>query len=128
LNTLMPSIVTLRFVSVAWGLLSLWLAFMCFTSLSMLGFPDGYISPYDIATKQFHELMAWLVVGQGAYFLVKGLISKMLGPASLLLQVFVAGALVFIPINVVESCPRWDKCMDAYQALTGNFMDDGTGG
>jgi hypothetical protein len=124
----MTSTLTVRFASIAWGLLSLWLAFMCFISLSMLGFPDGYISPYDIATKPFQEIMAWLVVAQGAYFLITGLISKKLRPASLLLQAGVAGVLVFIPLNVVESCPRWDTCSAAYQAMTGDFMDDGTGG
>jgi len=124
----MSSTYTLRFVSIAWGLTSLLFAFMCFTSLSMLGFPDGYITPYDIATKQLQEFMAWLVVAQGAYFLITGLVSKKLRPASLLLQAFVAGGLVLIPIYVVDSCPRWDACTSAYQAMTGNFMDDGTGG
>lgn len=124
----MSSITLLRLTSVAWGLLSLLLAFMLFTNLSMLGFPDGYISPYDTATRQLQEVMAWLVVAQGAYFLVIGVIAKCLRPAGLLIQIFVTGALVFAPINVVESCPRWNSCAGAYEAITGNFMDDGTGG
>jgi len=124
----MPSIFVLRLTALAWGLISLLLAFMLFTNLSMLGFPDGYISPYDIATRQLQEIMAWLVVAQGGYFLVIGVVAKGLSPAWLLLQIFIAGALVFVPINVLESCPRWDSCTSAYQAITGNFMDDGTGG
>ncbi|MDB5528555.1 MAG: hypothetical protein JWR51_1658 [Devosia sp.] len=124
----MSSILLLRLTSVTWGLLSLLLAFMLFTGLSMLGFPDGYISPYDTATRQLQEVLAWLVVAQGAYFLLIGVVAKCLRPAGLLLQILVTGTLVFVPINVVESCPRWDSCTSAYQAITGNFMDDGTGG
>lgn len=119
---------TLRIASVGWGLLSLLLAFMCFTSLSMLGFPDGYISPYDIATRPLQEVMSWLIVAQGAYFLLTGFVGRKLQPARLALKVLVLAALTFVPISVVETCPRWDMCTRAYQAATGQFMDDGTGG
>lgn len=124
----MSSKLILRLLCIAWALFLFFLAFWCFTTLSMLGFPDGYISPYDLETKSVQEALAWLVVAQGAYFLLVGLASRTLRPASLLLQMFVAGALIFVPINVIESCPRWDSCSHAYQALTGNFVDDGTGG
>lgn len=124
----MPSIFPLRVTSVTWGLLSLLLAFMLFTNLSMLGFPDGYVSPYDTATRPLQEVLAWFVVAQGAYFLLIGVVAKRLRPAGLLLQIFLAGALATVPTNVVESCPRWDTCTSAYQAITGDYMDDGAGG
>ena len=121
-------IVRMRIASVAWGLLSLLLAFMCFTALSMLGFPDGYITPYDIATRQLKEVMNWLIVAQGLYSLCKGLVGRRLRPEGLVLQIGLVMALIFVPIGVVDSCPRWDMCTRAYEAMTGNFMDDGTGG
>jgi uncharacterized membrane protein len=124
----MSSIAILRLTYVTWGLLCLLLAFIRFTDISMLGFPDGYISPYDTATKQLQEVLAWLVVAQGAYFLLIGVAARGQRPAVLLLQIFVSAALVFVPTYVIDICPRWDTCTSAYQSITGNFMDDGTGG
>jgi hypothetical protein len=124
----MSSILPLRLISVTWGIVSLLLAFMLLSDLSMLGFPDGYISPYDAATRPLQELMAWLVIAQGAYFVLTGRVAKGLRSAGLLLKIFATGALVFVPINIVETCPRWDICASVYQAVTGNLMDDGTGG
>ena len=121
-------IVTLRIACVAWGLLSFLLAFMCFTALSMLGFPDGYITPYDVATRKLQEVMNWLVVAQGVYFLFTGVFGRELRPASLALKIVLVVALIFVPIVVVETCPEWNMCTQAYQAVTGDFMDDGTGG
>jgi hypothetical protein len=124
----MSSIAILRLTYATWGLLCLLLAFIRFTDISMLGFPDGYISPYDTATKQLQEVLAWLVVAQGAYFLLIGVVARGQRPAVLLLQIFVSAALVFVPTYVIDTCPRWDTCTSAYQSITGNFMDDGTGG
>lgn len=111
-----------------WGLLSLLLALIWFTNLSMLGFPDGYITPYDTATLKLQEVLTWLVVAQAVYFLFLGVFGKKLRPESLLLQIVVVVALIFAPIWIVESCPGWSTCTQAYQAVTGNFMDDGSGG
>jgi len=119
---------TLRIASVGWGLLTLFLAFTRFTSLSMLGFPDGYITPYDTATKSLQEVMAWLVVVQATYFLFAGFLGKELQPTRFVLQVLVVVVLVFVPMEVVETCPTWDICTGAYQAMTGELMDDGSGG
>ena len=64
--------IALRITCVGWGLLSLLLALIWFTNLSMLGFPDGYITPYDTATLKLQEVLTWLVVAQAVYFLFLG--------------------------------------------------------
>ena len=49
--------IALRITCVGWGLLSLLLALIWFPNLSMLGFPDGYITPYDIETMKLQEVL-----------------------------------------------------------------------
>ena len=100
---------------------------LCFVELSMKGFPDGYISPYARETAIPMQILAWLLVAQSLYFLVRGLRAR-LKFASLALQIVVASALILGPIRVVQSCPHWNACSQAYQAITGTMMDDGAGG
>jgi hypothetical protein len=73
-------------------------------NLSMLGFPDGYITPYDTVTKQPLEILSWVLVAQAVYFLFRGVIGK-LGSTALLSQIVVVLALVLAPIRIVETCP-----------------------
>lgn len=120
--------VSIRLLALAWALFSFVLACQHLTELSMLGFPDGYISPYDIETKLPMEVLSWLIAVQGACFLLLGLIGGNLRPGALLLQVSAAALFVVAPTGIVESCPRWDWCAQAYQQVTGTFLDDGSGG
>jgi hypothetical protein len=61
------------------------------------------------------------------YFLFRGFTGK-LGPTALLLQIAVVLALVLATIRIVETCPQWDFCTQAYERVTGTMMDDGSGG
>ena len=116
-----------RTVAVGWALLSLWLVMLCFIELSMKGFPDGYISPYARETAIPMQILAWLLVAQSLYFLFRGLRAR-LKFASLALQIAVAAALTLAPMQIVQSCPHWNACSQAYQSMTGTMLDDGAGG
>ncbi|HEY0034114.1 MAG TPA: hypothetical protein VGB81_12685 [Devosia sp.] len=130
-NNLRPSAsgsaAILKMIAAGWAIASLFLAFFLFTNLSMLGFPDGYITPYDTSTKQLLEILMWVLVAQAVYFLFRGFTGK-LGPTALLLQIAVVLALVLATIRIVETCPQWDFCTQAYERVTGTMMDDGSGG
>jgi hypothetical protein len=117
----------LKMFAAGWAIASLFLAFFSFINLSMLGFPDGYITPYDTATKQLLEILSWVLVAQAGYFIFRGFIGK-LGSTALFSQIAVVLALVLAPIRIVETCPQWDICTQVYEGVTGTMMDDGSGG
>jgi hypothetical protein len=120
--------VFLRIVLAGWAALSLWLALMCSIEQSMLGFPDGYIAPYDQVTRLPLEVIVWLATAQAVYFLLLAWLGKRLRLASLALQVAIAGLLTLAPMRVLQVCPQWNLCAQAYQSVTGTMMDDGAGG
>lgn len=111
-----------------WACLSCLLGLQCLVDLGMLGFPDGYITPYAKATSELLRILAWACVAQSLYFLCRGLFGKRLAPVLLLLQVLIAAALTVVPILIVKNCPRSQACSSVYQALTNTMMDDGAGG
>jgi hypothetical protein len=120
--------VAVRGGAIIWGLFGLWTFAICSIGISMEGFPDGYVTPYAQVTKVPLTILSWLALAQGAYFLFTGLRRKIPGVVGLCLQIVLAAALTVVPIQIVDACPRWDACSQAYQTLTGTVMDDGQGG
>lgn len=118
----------IRTAILLWACLSCLLALQCLVDLGMLGFPDGYITPYAKATSELLRILAWACVAQSLYFLCRGLFGKRFAPVPLLLQVVIAAALTAMPILIVKNCPRSQTCSSLYQALTNTMMDDGAGG
>ena len=118
----------IRAAILLWACLSCLLGLQCLVDLGMLGFPDGYITPYAKATSELLRILAWACVAQGLYFLCRGLFGKRIAPVPLLLQVLIAAALTAMPILIVKNCPRSETCSSLYQALTNTMMDDGAGG
>lgn len=123
-----PAAFMLRLLLVAWAVWSLWVAAMSFINLSMAGFPDGHLTPYDLATNGPLGIASWLTVVSGGYFLVRGLRGRKLAWTAMIVQVAIAAILTIAPIWVLDICPRWDLCGRAYQSVTGTFIDDGAGG
>jgi len=99
-----------------------------FVELGMLGFPDGYISPFARTTSPLLHGLAAACLAQGLYFLARGLFGRGLGARAFCLQLVLAAILTVRPVFIVKNCPRSPTCSSAYEALTGTMMEDGTGG
>lgn len=120
--------VFLRVAVLAWAGLSLLLAALWFVDLGMVGFPDGYVTPFARATGPLLHTLATACLIQGLYFLCRGLFGRGFGVLGLGLRILVAGILTVAPTLIVRNCPHSQTCSSAYEALTGTMMDDGTGG
>jgi len=110
----------------AWAGFSLFLSCQYLFGLYLLGFPDGYLTPYQRQTEPLRHVLAWLCVGQTLYFLIAGLRRQISG--RLLAQIAVAAPLMTVPMLIVETCPDTLVCAQAYEEITGERMDDGAGG
>ncbi|MFC3326391.1 hypothetical protein [Mesorhizobium cantuariense] len=116
--------VFLRMAALAWAGLALhW-----FVELGMVGFPDGYVTPFARATGPLLHFLATACLAQGLYFLCRGLFGKGFGVPGLGLQILIAAVLTVAPSLIVRNCPHSRTCSSAYEELTGTMMDDGTGG
>jgi hypothetical protein len=120
--------VFLRVAALAWAGLSLVLALHWFVDLGMVGFPDGYITPFARATGPLLHLLAFACLIQGLYFLYRTLFGKGFGVLGLGLQILIAAVLTVAPALIVWNCPHSQTCSNAYEALTNTMMDDGIGG
>lgn len=120
--------VFLRLAVLAWAVLSLLLALRWFIDLGMVGFPDGYITPYARATGPFLHILAVACLIQGLYFLYMGFFGKRFGVLGLGLRILIAAVLTVAPVLIVRNCPQSRMCSDAYETLTNTMMDDGAGG
>jgi hypothetical protein len=116
-----------RAIALLWAGLSVVLALQWSRDLSMLGFPDGYISPFASATRTLLSSLTAACLAQGLYFFLTGLFGKA-GALNLCLQILVAAILTVAPVLIVKDCPRSQLCSMAYEALTETMMDDGAGG
>ncbi|ESY57529.1 MULTISPECIES: hypothetical protein [unclassified Mesorhizobium] len=111
-----------------WACLSCVLALQWLVDLGMVGFPDGYITPYAQATSTLLHVLVWACLAQSLYFACRALFGKRFEPAPLFLQILIAAALTVVPVFIVKHCPRSQVCSNIYEALTNTMMDDGTGG
>ncbi|TRD00550.1 hypothetical protein FJV76_03905 [Mesorhizobium sp. WSM4303] len=116
-----------RATLVLWACLSCLLALQWLVDLGMVGFPDGYITPYARATSTLLHVLVWASLAQSLYFACRALFGKRFEP-SLFLQMLVAAALTAVPVLIVKHCPRSQTCSNIYEKLTNTMMDDGTGG
>ena len=121
-------VLVIRATLVLWACLSCLLALQWLVDLGMVGFPDGYITPYARATSTLLHILVWACLAQSLYFAFRAFFRKRFEPAPLLLQMAVAAALTVVPVLVLKHCPRSQACSSVYEALTNTMMDDGTGG
>ena len=120
--------VILRVAVLAWAGLSLLLALHWFVDLGMVGFPDGYVTPFARATGPLLHILATACLMQGLYFLYRGVLGKGFAVPGLGLQILIAAVLTVAPVLIVRNCPHSLTCSRAYEALTNTMMDDGAGG
>ena len=97
--------VILRVALLAWAGLSLLLALHWFVDLGMVGFPDGYVTPFARATDPLLHILATACLAQGLYFLWRGLFGKGFGVPGLGLQILIAAVLTVAPVLIVRNCP-----------------------
>ncbi|MFB9982134.1 hypothetical protein ACFSQQ_30605 [Mesorhizobium kowhaii] len=120
--------VVLRVAVLGWAGISLLLALHWFVELGMVGFPDGYVTPFARATGPLLHILATACLMQGLYFLYRGLFGKGFGVLGLGLQILIAAVLTVAPVMIVRNCPHSQTCSRANEALTNTMMDDGAGG
>ena len=120
--------VILRVALLAWAGLSLLLALHWFVDLGMVGFPDGYVTPFARATGPLLHILATACLMQGLYFLYRGVFGKGFAVPGRGLQILIAAVLTVAPVLIVRNCPHSLTCSRAYEALTNTMMDDGAGG
>ncbi|MEO5757882.1 MAG: hypothetical protein ABIQ51_13620 [Mesorhizobium sp.] len=120
--------VFIRGTAIVWAGLSILLAVHWLIDLGMLGFPDGYITPFARATSPLLHGLAIACLAQGLYFFVRGLIAKRFGLRVLCFQIVAAAIVTVAPVLVIRNCPHSRTCSSLYETLTGTMMDDGTGG
>src|ERR1700712_3210049 len=97
--------VLLRVAVLAWAGFSLLLALHWFIDLGMVGFPDGYITPYARAAGPLLPMLAGACLVQGLYFLCRGILGKRFGLLIIGLQILIAAILTVAPVLIIHSCP-----------------------
>ncbi|WP_245279039.1 hypothetical protein [Mesorhizobium loti] len=97
--------VFLRVAVVAWAGFSLLLALHWFIDLGMVGFPDGYITPYARATDPLLHTLAAACLAQGLYFLCRGILGRGFGLLTIGLQILIAAILTVAPVLIIHICP-----------------------
>ncbi len=111
-----------------WGLFAALVFLLAWMDLSSLGFPDGFLSPYERSTITLRTLLVWasLLVALGC--LAFGSLPRT--PRAGLVAVLIAasGVLVLAPTVLVPVCPDYAFCRGLYLKWTGSVLDDGIGG
>jgi len=113
-----------RILLVALGLAAMIAAGLSLSNLSSLGFPDGYITPYDRATQPYVVGLTYAMLLAGIFTLTAAAFRK---PRRAIAGAVIA-LLLFISLQLIESCPRLAWCTAGLMQYTGMFVDDGTGG
>lgn len=117
-----------RSIAIGWALLCLLLTLWCYLELSGMGFPDGYITPYDRSTMGPLTILAVACGVQSLCFLFVGAMSRGVRALSLALGILAAAVAIVAPMIVIPLCPDLPACRSAYERITGTQMDDGEGG
>ena len=117
-----------RSIAIGWALLCLLLTLWCYLELSGMGFPDGYITPYDRSTMGPLTILAVACGAQSLCFLFVGAMSRGVRALSLALGILAAAVVIVAPMIAIPLCPDMPACRSAYERITGAPMDDGEGG
>ena len=117
-----------RSIASGWALLCLLLTLWCYLELSGMGYPDGYITPYDRSTMGPLTILAVACGVQSLCFLSVGVMSRGVRALSLALGILAAAVIIVAPMIALPLCPDLPACRSAYEWITGVQMDDGEGG
>jgi hypothetical protein len=114
----------MRVILVALGLAAMIAAALSLSNLGWLGFPDGYITPYDRATQPWVVGLSYALLLAGIFTLGTAVFAR---PHRALAGAVIA-LLLYASLSLIETCPRLEWCTAGMLQFTGTFIDDGTGG
>lgn len=117
-----------RILALVWALACLVLALVEWSSLAMVGFPDGHLTVWEQETVGLRRWLLALCVGQTLVIGGLSILRPRTRTAGLVVAILVAGLLVVAPMIVVATCPGSQSCRAGYQAVTGKVLDHGIGG
>lgn len=118
--------VAVRLIIAIWALAGVGTASLSLIGIESAGFPDGYISPYDRLTLLPQTVLSVILLLTGIFLLIRSAINRtsrfdvLLGMAMLLC--------LYLPMTILEGCPRWQMCTSIFESTTGMMVDDGAGG
>jgi uncharacterized membrane protein HdeD (DUF308 family) len=117
-----------RSIAISWALLGLLLTHFFYYELRFMGFPDGYITPYDRSTMGLLKMFALVCGVQSVCFLWVGLMRRRAKAFPVVLGIMAAVIFIITPLFTIQSCPDMAVCRGIYKQVTGEAMDDGEGG
>jgi hypothetical protein len=116
-----------RFALIIIGIGFLLAAGLGYMEYSSLGFPDGYLSAYELETRDLRFAAIIANVALGALVCVGGL-GWIIPPAALVLVVAAAFVVIAIPSTMLPFCPEIESCTHIYEIVTGHPLNHGIGG
>jgi uncharacterized membrane protein len=117
-----------RILALVWALACLVLALAEWSSLAMVGFPDGHLTVWEQETVGLRRWLLALCVGQALVIGGLALLRPRTRRTGLVGAMVAAGLLVVMPMIVVATCPDSATCRAAYESVTGKMLDHGVGG
>lgn len=117
-----------RILALLWALACLILALAEWSSLAMVGFPDGHLTVWEQDTVGLRRWLLALCVGQALAIAGLAIVRPWMSRIGLVAAALAAGVLVVMPMIVIAGCPGSDSCRAAYERLTGRVLDHGIGG
>ena len=113
-----------RAILAAIGLAAMGYAGLVLIEINASGVPDGYVTPYDVATETWAAILAFAALVVGIFTLAATAFGK---PRRALVGAVLA-AILAVSLWMLQTCPRLDWCNSTVQQLTGKVLDDGQGG
>lgn len=117
-----------RILALVWALACLVLALAEWSSLAMVGFPDGHLTVWEQETAGLRRWLLVLCVGQALVIGGLAILRPRTNRIGLAAAAMAAGVFVVTPMIVVAMCPGSQSCRGGYEALTGRVLDHGIGG
>lgn len=116
----------MRLIIAIWALAGVGVASLILMGIGSAGFPDGYISPYDRLMRLPQTALSAMLLLAGIVLLIRSAFNRtsrldaLLGLAMLIC--------LYLPLTVMERCPRWQMCTSIFESATGMMLNDGAGG
>lgn len=117
-----------RILALVWAFACLVLALAEWSSLAMVGFPDGHLTVWEQETVGVRQWLLALCVAQALAIAGFAIVRPRMNRIGLVATVLAAGALVVMPMIVIAGCPGSESCRAGYERLTGRMLDHGIGG
>jgi len=118
----------IRGFATLWVLVSLVVALCAYLDVSMLGFPDGYLTPYERATRPARWMLAGASLAVAIIFAGLRAVDREPRGRAFALVVGMSALHVLGPAMTLPQCPRIAACAAAVEFAGVPIADDGIGG